>query len=63
MPTATSPFTSAAPTGNASDSRTHIETWNALRTVAGKADFLYVADSKLCSHENMDYIDQAAQSA
>ena len=45
--------------GNASDSRTHIETWNALRAVAGRADFLYVADSKLCSRENMDYIDRA----
>ena len=45
--------------GNASDSRTHIETWNALRTVAGRADFLYVADSKLCSRENMDYIARA----
>ncbi len=45
--------------GNASDARTHIETWNALRSVAGRADFLYVADSKLCSRENMDYIDRA----
>jgi transposase len=45
--------------GNVSDSRTHIETWNALRAVAGRADFLYVADSKLCSRENMDYIDRA----
>jgi len=45
--------------GNASDSRTHIETWNALRAVAGRADFLYVADSKLCSRENMDYIARA----
>ena len=45
--------------GNTSDSRTHIETWNALRTVAGRADFLYVADSKLCSHENMAYIEAA----
>ena len=45
--------------GNASDSRTHIETWNALRAVAGRADFLYVADSKLCSRENMDHIDRA----
>ena len=42
-----------------SDSRTHIETWNTLREVAGRADFLYVADSKLCSLENMDYIDRA----
>ncbi len=45
--------------GNTSDSRTHIETWNALRAVAGRADFLYVADSKLCSRENMDTIDRA----
>ena len=45
--------------GNVSDSRTHIDTWNTLRGVAGRADFLYVADSKLCSRENMDYIDRA----
>ena len=45
--------------GNASDSKTHIETWNALRALAGRADFLYVADSKLCSRENMDHIDHA----
>ncbi len=45
--------------GNVSDSRTPIETWNALRAVAGRADFLYVADSKLCSRENMDYIERA----
>jgi transposase len=45
--------------GNASDSRTHIETWNTLRAVAGRTNFLYVADSKLCSRENMDHIDRA----
>ena len=44
--------------GNTSDSRTHIETWNLLRAVAGRADFLYVADSKLCSRDNMDHIDR-----
>lgn len=33
--------------GNASDSRTHIETWNKLRAVAGRSNFLYAADSKL----------------
>jgi len=38
--------------GNTSDSQTHIETWNTLRTVAGRPDFLYVADSKLCAREN-----------
>jgi transposase len=43
--------------GNRSDVDTHIETWEALRKVAGKTDFLYVADSKLCVTETMDYID------
>lgn len=42
--------------GNTGDSVTHIETWNTLRTVAGRPDFLYVADSKLCSYDNMQYI-------
>jgi transposase len=45
--------------GNTSDARTHIETWDTLRAVAGRPDFLYVADSKLCSRDNMDYIDRA----
>jgi len=45
--------------GNTSDSHTHIETWNSLRSVAGRADFLYVADSKLCSRDNMDHIHRA----
>jgi transposase len=42
--------------GNTNDSSTHIETWQTLRTLTGRADFLYVADSKLCSHDNMNYI-------
>jgi transposase len=45
--------------GNTTDVRTHIETWEALRSLAGRADFLYVADSKLCSHENMAHIARA----
>lgn len=45
--------------GNTSDSVTHIQTWSTLRAVAGRSDFLYVADSKLCSRENMDHIDRA----
>ncbi|MEW6747996.1 MAG: IS1634 family transposase, partial [Planctomycetota bacterium] len=44
--------------GHTNDSETHIETWEALRAVAGRPDFLYVADSKLCTRENMDYIDR-----
>jgi transposase len=42
--------------GSASDARTHIETWEALRRTTGKVDFLYVADSKLCTRDNMEYI-------
>jgi Transposase DDE domain len=45
--------------GNTTDVRTHIETWNTLRALAGRADFLYVADSKLCSHDNMQHIARA----
>ena len=45
--------------GNVADVSTHIETWNTLRGIAGRADFLYVADSKLCSHDNMDHIARA----
>lgn len=45
--------------GNTADSVTHIETWEALRAVAGRAEFLYVADSKLCSYENMQHIHRA----
>jgi len=45
--------------GNTTDVRTHIETWNTLRALAGRADFLYVADAKLCSAENMSHIDSA----
>jgi transposase len=45
--------------GNTNDSVTHIETWTTLRAVAGSADFLYVADSRLCSHDNWSFIDRA----
>ena len=42
--------------GNVADVVTPIDTWNALRSIAGRADFLYVADSKLCSRANMGHI-------
>ena len=42
--------------GNTSDVVTHQETWDALCRVAGRPEFLYVADSKLCAHEPMTYI-------
>ena len=42
--------------GNTSDDQVHTETWDFLRTIVASADFLYVADSKLCSRENMSHI-------
>ena len=42
--------------GNQNDSPTHQETWDTLCKVAGRTDFLYVADSKLCNREAMDHI-------
>jgi transposase len=42
--------------GNQNDSRTHEESWEAPRRVAGRTDFLHVADSKLCGAEAMEHI-------
>ena len=42
--------------GNTSDDPTHIPTWNRLVELLGRADFLYVADSKLCSRPALDHI-------
>lgn len=42
--------------GNTSDSVTHIETWETLRRLAGRSDFLYVADCKLCSRSSLAHI-------
>jgi hypothetical protein len=35
-----------------------METWEALRAVAGRADSCNVGDSKLCTRENMAYLDR-----
>jgi hypothetical protein len=42
--------------GNTSDDTTHIATWDGLVTLVGRADFLYVADTKLASRDAMDHI-------
>ena len=42
--------------GNVTDDKTHIETWNSLLKITGCPDFLYVADSKLCTDEQLSYI-------
>lgn len=44
--------------GNTTDDQTHIETWKSIREIAGTAGFLYVADSKLCTRANLDFIAQ-----
>jgi transposase len=43
--------------GNTNDDPTHVPTWDGLVKALGKPDFLYVADSKLCSGEAMRHID------
>ncbi len=42
--------------GNRTDDTLHIETWNALRRITGTADFLYVADCKVCTHKQLSHI-------
>jgi transposase len=42
--------------GNTPDDVTHIPTWDELRALVGRPDFLYVADSKLCSKQAMGHI-------
>ena len=47
-------FTSA--NGNTTDDTTHRQTWDLLHQLVGRADFLYVADCKLATRDNMNYI-------
>lgn len=42
--------------GNVADDTTHIENWELLRQLVGSVNFLYVADCKLASHENLAHI-------
>lgn len=42
--------------GNRTDDTTHIETWNTLFKIIGKASFLYVADSKVCTSKQLAHI-------
>ena len=47
-----------AASGNVSDDQTHRDTWDLLCQLTGRRDFLYVADCKLASSENMAYLHQ-----
>jgi transposase len=51
-------FTTAS--GNVTDDTTHRETWDLLRQLVGHADFLYVADCKLATRENLQSIHNQA---
>jgi transposase len=42
--------------GNRNDDTTHIETWDALCRLHGSTNFLYVADCKLCTQEQLSHI-------
>jgi len=44
--------------GNTTDDQTHPATWDLLCQLTGRRDFLYVADSKLATRENMAWIHQ-----
>lgn len=44
--------------GDRSDDVTHIPTWDLLRQLTGRPDFLYIADCKLASSENLGHIDR-----
>ena len=45
--------------GNITDDRTHIETWEKVRALVKRSDFIYVADCKLCTRAQMEHIDRA----
>jgi transposase len=47
-----------ARSGNTADDQTHRATWDLLCTLAGCRDFLYVADCKLATAENMAHVHQ-----
>jgi len=50
------PIAYRAADGNTTDDVTHTCTWDQLVALTGRADFLYVADSKLATRANMDHI-------
>ncbi len=50
------PLTHRLLDGNTTDDQTHIATWDGLVALVGRRDFLYVADSKLATREQMAHI-------
>jgi len=52
------PLQFRAASGNVTDDQTHRQTWDLLCQLTGRRDFLYVADCKLATSENMAHIHQ-----
>jgi transposase len=50
------PIAYRAVDGNTTDDVTHIDTWDGLVALTGDPGFLYVADSKLATRDNMNHI-------
>jgi transposase len=50
------PLFQQAYSGNTADVTTYVEQWQRLIDLLGRRDFLYVADSKLITHETMAHI-------
>ena len=51
------PLFQQAYSGNTADVTTYVEQWQRLIDLLGRRDFLYVADSKLITHQTMAHID------
>jgi len=51
------PLFQKAYSGNTADVTTYVEQWQRLIDLLGRRDFLYVADSKLITHQSMAHID------
>ncbi len=51
------PITYRLADGNTPEDPTHIATWQSCCVLAGRTDFLYVSDAKLCNRDAMGYID------
>jgi transposase len=52
------PITYRLADGNTPEDPTHIPTWQSCCLLAGRTDFLYISDSKLCNREAMGHIDR-----
>lgn len=52
------PITYQAFNGNQADVTTHVPNWESLRDFLETEDFVYTADAKLCSEDNLHYIEK-----